>query len=157
MDTTARFAQPATGTACTEFGLAALPPELLAEPRDTYVRHLAYADPQGAYSVVYLIWWPGQYSPVHGHRTWCTYRVLRGTLAEEHFRWDADAQAALPCGRIARREGDVVAAPPGLGQIHRLGNDGSAGPAPAVSLHVYGVARDAIATGVNHVVRVRND
>ncbi|CCN17961.1 cysteine dioxygenase family protein [Bordetella bronchiseptica] len=130
--------------------LADLPPELRAGHPDHYSRHVAYADPHGSFTIAYLIWRPGQFSPVHGHKTWCTYRVLQGELTESHYRWDPELGLALRTGAVARRPGDIVTATPGLAQIHRLGN---AGDEVAISLHIYGVAQSDIATGVNHVVQ----
>ncbi|WP_459616974.1 cysteine dioxygenase family protein [Bordetella sp. 2513F-2] len=129
--------------------LAALPEDLRKGSPEGYQRHLAYADPHGSYSIMYLVWRPGQFSPVHGHKTWCTYRVLQGVLSETHYRWDPGQAQATPCGQAVRRPGDIVTATPGLRQIHRLGN---AGPEVAISLHIYGVAGADIATGVNHLV-----
>jgi predicted metal-dependent enzyme (double-stranded beta helix superfamily) len=118
--------------------------------RGGYSRHVAYADPYGHFTIVYLVWPPQQFSPVHGHRTWCAYRVLQGELTETLYRWDPAAQCAQPVREVARRPGDIVTAEAGLQQIHRLGN---AGPDLAVSLHIYGVDAQSIATGVNHLVR----
>jgi predicted metal-dependent enzyme (double-stranded beta helix superfamily) len=123
--------------------------DALAAPRGGYSRHVAYADPHGEFTIVYLVWPPGQFSPVHGHHTWCAYRVVKGELTETLYRWDERAQCARPLRDARRLPGDIVTAPRGLGQIHRLGNAGSD---VAVSLHVYGVDKQAIATGVNHVV-----
>ncbi|ANN68334.1 cysteine dioxygenase family protein [Bordetella bronchialis] len=141
----------ARGVAGADAGgaLDAVCPDALAAPRDGYSRHVAYADPQGHFTVVYLVWPSGQFSPVHGHRTWCAYQVVRGELTETLHDWDAAAQCARPRQRVRRLPGDIVTAAPGLGQIHQLGN---AGTDVAVSLHVYGVDEQAIATGVNHVV-----
>lgn len=129
--------------------LAGLPPALREGSPDGYARHVAYADPHGRFTIVYLVWRPGQHSPVHGHKTWCTYRVLQGELTESHYLWDAAARRARACGGAVRRPGDIVTAAPGLEQIHRLGN---AGTQTAISLHIYGVAEADIACGVNHVV-----
>jgi predicted metal-dependent enzyme (double-stranded beta helix superfamily) len=129
--------------------LDALPPGALEPRGDTYVRHVAYADPQGGFTIMYLVWQPGQFSPVHGHKTWCAYRVLQGCLTETRYRWDADAGQAWPADDVERRPGDIVTAAPGLGQIHRLGNGGTE---VAVSLHVYGVGEAQIAAGVNLVI-----
>lgn len=129
--------------------LRALPDALRAGHPDRYTRHIAYADPHGAFTIAYLIWRPGQFSPVHGHKTWCTYQVLQGELTETHYRWDPNAGAAVTCGEVRRRPGDIVTATPGLRQIHRLGN---AGPGIAVSLHLYGVDQADLCTGVNHLV-----
>ena len=116
---------------------------------DGYTRHLVYADPMARFSAMLLVWRPGQASPVHGHRTWCAYRVLQGTLHERHYRWDAVGRVARLTGSVEREAGDVFSVPAGLGHIHALGNRSSA---VAVSLHVYGVDADSIATGVNLLV-----
>ncbi|WP_144635910.1 cysteine dioxygenase family protein [Bordetella genomosp. 13] len=130
--------------------LAGLPPALRQGCPERYTRHVAYADPHGSFTIVYLIWRPGQFSPVHGHKTWCTYRVLQGELTETHYRWHPASRQAEACGQALRRAGDIVTAAPGLQQIHRLGN---AGDGIAISLHIYGVAEADIASGVNHLVQ----
>jgi len=128
-----------------------LPTALRAGRSESYTRHVIFSDPQGAFTLVYLIWRPGQHSPVHGHRTWCGYRVLQGDLTETHYRWDAATETAANCGGKVRRAGDHIAASPGLGHIHRLGNDSDQ---VCISLHMYGVPREHIATGVNLLVAV---
>jgi predicted metal-dependent enzyme (double-stranded beta helix superfamily) len=117
--------------------------------RGGYTRHVAYADPLGQFTIVYLIWPPGQFSPVHGHRTWCAYRVVKGELSETLYQWNRDRQCARALRDARRQPGDIVTAAPGLEHIHRLGN---ASGDVAVSMHVYGIDEQAIATGVNHVV-----
>lgn len=129
--------------------LACLPPGALLGSPDTYTRHLVYADPLERFSAMVLVWRPGQASPVHGHRTWCAYRVLRGTLAERHYRWHPETRRARLTNRVERTEGDTFSVPAGLQHIHALGNDSDT---IAVSLHIYGVERHSIATGVNLLV-----
>ncbi len=114
-----------------------------------YLRRLAYADPQGRFYMLFLVWRNNQFSPVHGHRTWCAYTVLAGELEEAHFQWDNTANTARQTGAVKRCNGDVVTAAPGLAQIHRLGNAKSK---TAISLHIYGVDQDSISTGVNLLV-----
>ncbi|GAA0838458.1 MAG: cysteine dioxygenase [Cupriavidus sp.] len=133
----------------TDTLLASLPPGALDGSPATYTRHLVHADPFERYSVMLLVWRPGQHSPVHGHRTWCAYRVLRGTLSERHYRWNPDNRTATQVGAVTRGEGDTFSVPAGLQHIHALGNDSDA---VAVSLHIYGVDQDRIATGVNLLV-----
>lgn len=126
--------------------LALLSEQQRAGSPDGYTRHLIHADPLARFSAMLLVWRPGQASPVHGHRTWCAYRVLQGTLCERHYRWDATERVARLTGGAVREAGDVFSVPAGLGHIHALGNDG---PAVAISLHLYGVDAQRIATGVN--------
>lgn len=117
-------------------------------PREScYVRHVLHADPTGRFTLLALVWRPGQASPIHAHRAWCAFGVQNGTLTESYF--DAPAGDETPAWRIDR---PLVAGDCGHGAagpaVHRLANRASVG---AVSLHVYGVARAAIETGVNRV------
>lgn len=139
----------AAGVAAADGMLAYLPEPLRAGRADSYTRHIAYADPQGRYTIVYLVWRPGQFSPVHGHRTWCTYRVLQGELTEQYFQYNADSGLAELCGSRSRLPGEIATATPGLQQIHRLGNNSGQ---TAISLHIYGVPQAEISTGVNLVL-----
>lgn len=129
--------------------LAMLPAEARLGSPHGYTRHLVHADPFGSFSAMLLVWRPGQHSPVHGHRTWCAYRVLQGSLRERHFGWNAATLRAAQTGAVLRQPGDTFSVPAGLRHIHGLGNDGDG---IAVSLHVYGVAARDIATGVNLLV-----
>lgn len=127
-----------------------LSPQQWAGDPERYVRHLLHADPLGRFSVMALIWHPGQRTPVHGHRTWCAYLVLQGELREARFAWQADRDCAALTDTVTRQAGQTLAAPAGLADIHSLGNDSDA---LAVSIHVYGVRGDQISTHVNHLVR----
>ncbi|WP_323122177.1 cysteine dioxygenase family protein [Burkholderia alba] len=122
---------------------------------NTYRRHLLAADPLGRYAVVSLVWQPGQWSPVHGHQTWCGYAVLEGTLSESVYDWHDAAGCATEARRHPRETGAVSYVRAGMTGIHRLGHGGAAADAPAVSLHVYGVPGERIATHVNEIVEVR--
>jgi predicted metal-dependent enzyme (double-stranded beta helix superfamily) len=129
--------------------LACLPPGALPGSPHAYTRHLVYADPLARFSAMLLVWRPGQSSPVHGHRTWCAYRVLQGTLSERHYQWDPSTRLATQTGSVERQAGATFSVPAGLQHIHALGN---ASDTVAVSLHVYGVDQDHISTGVNLLV-----
>lgn len=129
--------------------LTPVSPETALGSGDQYMRHLAYADPQGRFSIMVLVWRPGQFSPVHAHQTSCAYRVLQGKLSEQHFRWDSKSNNARLSGSMLRETGGSAVALQGLNQIHRLGN---AANEVAISLHMYGVARTEIETGINLVL-----
>ncbi|NPT45447.1 cysteine dioxygenase [Paraburkholderia sp. 1N] len=134
---------------------AAANPELLAPAQregstENYRRHLLAADPHGRYAIAALVWQPGQASPVHAHHTWCGYAVIEGTLSETVFEWNGAQHCASATRTQARNTGAVSFVRGGRGGIHRLGN---CSDAPAVSLHIYGVAGAQIATHVNDIVR----
>ncbi|ANB72293.1 cysteine dioxygenase [Paraburkholderia phytofirmans OLGA172] len=121
---------------------------------ENYRRHLLAADPQGRYAIASLVWLPRQASPVHAHHTWCGYAVLDGTLSETVFEWNGAQHCASATRTQARNAGAVSFARGGKGGgIHQLGNGSDA---PAVSLHIYGVAGAQMATHVNDIVRAAN-
>jgi len=129
--------------------LESLSAEATSGNPDNYARHIVYAAPNGAFTMMFLVWRPGQFSPVHAHHVWCAYKVLQGTLSEQHFHYDAAADAAVLSGGAERAEGSVVVALPGLEQIHRLGN---AGTEVAISLHIYGLGEQEVPSGINHIL-----
>ncbi|MAJ28453.1 MAG: hypothetical protein CMJ92_03520, partial [Planctomycetes bacterium] len=43
-----------------------------------YTRHLLHADPEDRFSLLALVWKPGQGTPIHDHPSWGVIGVLRG-------------------------------------------------------------------------------
>jgi len=123
----------------------------LAGNAERYARHLLYAHPSGLFTVVALVWRPGQSTPVHGHYTWCAYLILQGNMSEEHYTWDRNSRCAVLYEQVARDQGDTVGSHAGLEDIHRLRN---ASEAVAVSIHVYGVDAQRVATHVNRLADI---
>jgi len=104
------------------------PEQRLGSP-DEYVGHTLHVEPDGAFSIVGLVWRPGQITRIHDHVTWCVFGVIQGVEHEELF--DADLNLI---DRSANHVGDVSGfAPPG--DIHRVHNIGDE---TAISIHVYG-------------------
>jgi predicted metal-dependent enzyme (double-stranded beta helix superfamily) len=100
----------------------------LGSPED-YIAHTLHAEPDGSFSIVALVWRPGQRTRIHDHVTWCAFAVIQGVEHEELF--DADLNLI---GHSANYVGDVSGfAPPG--DIHRVHNTGDE---TAISVHVYG-------------------
>jgi predicted metal-dependent enzyme (double-stranded beta helix superfamily) len=106
-----------------------LTPEQRLGQADRVAGHLLHTEPDGAFSVLGLVWRPGQTTRIHDHITWCVVGVLAGTEHEELFD-----EALNPVGTRDNPPGAVSGfAPPG--DIHRIRN---AGAETAISLHVYG-------------------
>ena len=96
---------------------------------DGYRSHTLHVEPDGSFSIVGLVWRPGQRTRIHDHITWCAFAVIQGVEHEELF--DADLGVI---GESDNHVGDVSGfAPPG--DIHRVHN--IAGET-AISIHVYG-------------------
>jgi len=116
-----------------------------------YARHVIYSDPLGRFTVLAIVWGASQFSPPHAHDTWCAYAVHDGALQETVYAIEPSCTKAKPVCTEVRNPGYSCFAGAGLDQIHRLGN---AGTTPAISIHVYGVERDRVATHVNRVMEI---
>ena len=116
------------------------PDVLTAEQRlgssDGYRSHTLHVEPDGSFSVIALVWRPGQITRIHDHLTWCVFGVIQGVEHEDLF--DADLNLV---GESDNHTGDVSGfAPPG--DIHRVHNISDE---TAISIHIYGT--DVTATG----------
>jgi predicted metal-dependent enzyme (double-stranded beta helix superfamily) len=109
-------------------------PEVLTDEQrlgspDGYRSHTLHVEPGGAFSIIGLVWRPGQITRIHDHTTWCVFGVVQGVEHEDLF----DAELNL-IGHGDNHVGDVSGfAPPG--DIHRVHNTGEE---TAISIHVYG-------------------
>jgi predicted metal-dependent enzyme (double-stranded beta helix superfamily) len=109
------------------------PDVLTAEQRlgspDDYRAHELHVERDGSFSIVALVWRPGQVTRIHDHVTWCVLGVIQGVEHEELF--DADLNLI---GESDNHVGHVSGfAPPG--DIHRVHNTADE---TAISIHVYG-------------------
>ncbi len=135
---------------------AAARPDLLSAEQRTpgagcYARHVLAGDPAGRFTLLAIVWGPGQFSPPHAHDTWCAYAVAENTLTETLYDFDVRRAKAIPASVTARDPGYACFAAAGLEQIHRLGN---AGAVPAISIHCYGVEGARVGTHVNRLMDI---
>lgn len=119
------------------------PDVLTAEQRagspDEYTSHTLHVEPDGSFSIIAVIWRPGQMTRIHDHVTWCVVGVIQGVEHEERF--DAELNRL---GVNDNRVGDVSGfAPPG--DIHRVHNTNDT---TAISVHIYGTDVDRIGSSV---------
>jgi predicted metal-dependent enzyme (double-stranded beta helix superfamily) len=109
-----------------------------------YRSHVLHTEPGGTFSIVALVWRPGQMTPIHDHVTWCVFGVIQGVEYEEVFTLDEANDCLVLAGKRANWAGDVSGfAPPG--DIHRVRNVGSR---VAISIHVYGTDVSRIGSSV---------
>jgi 3-mercaptopropionate dioxygenase len=106
---------------------------------DGYRSHTLYVEPDGSFSIIALVWRPGQQTRIHDHVTWCAFGVIQGIEHEDLY--DADLKLI---GRSDNHVGEVSGfAPPG--DIHRVHN---VGDTTAISVHVYGTDVTRIGSSV---------
>jgi 3-mercaptopropionate dioxygenase len=119
------------------------PDVLTAEQRlgdpDDYCSHTLYAEPDGSFSIIAVVWRPGQLTRIHDHVSWCVVGVIQGVEHEELF----DENLVL-IGSNDNKAGDVSGfAPPG--DIHRVHNTNDV---TAISVHIYGTDVTRIGSSV---------
>lgn len=124
-----------------------LPREQRRANHQRYARHLIYADPQQQFSILALVWAPGQASPIHAHLTWCSVAVYQGTLTETFYAMAPGRNAPVEARCEIRNAGSTSFDSAGHA-IHALAN---LSQADAISLHVYGVGSEQVATGINRM------
>jgi 3-mercaptopropionate dioxygenase len=128
----------------------ALLEERHCEPaEDRYRQHLVHVHPAGRYSIVALVWKPGQATPIHDHRCWCVVGVWRGLERETTYDLHGDAESAYLVERnsVVASPGDVGVLVPPEEDIHRVENCGST---LAISIHVYGADISVHGSSINH-------
>jgi predicted metal-dependent enzyme (double-stranded beta helix superfamily) len=111
---------------------------------ESYRSEVLHVEPDGSFSIVALVWLPGQVTPIHDHVTWCVFGVIEGIEWEELFELDEQQACLVEAGYRLNRTGEVSGfAPPG--DIHRVRN---AGDLTATSIHIYGTDVTRIGTSV---------
>jgi predicted metal-dependent enzyme (double-stranded beta helix superfamily) len=119
------------------------PEQRLGDPTG-YRSYPLHTEPDGSFSVVALVWRPGQVTPIHDHVTWCVFGVVQGVEHEELFELDEERGCLVEVGTSTNRAGGVNGfAPPG--DIHRVRN---VGDDTAISIHVYGTDVSRIGSSV---------
>jgi 3-mercaptopropionate dioxygenase len=111
-----------------------------------YACHLLHSEGDGSFSIVAMIWLPGQATTIHDHVTWCVSGVIQGTEHEQRYLLRGDGHLE-PAGAAMNVAGDVSGlAPPG--DIHRVRNSGAQ---TAISLHVYGTDVSRLGSSIRRV------
>jgi 3-mercaptopropionate dioxygenase len=112
-----------------------------------YRTHLLHTEPDGSFSVLGLVWRPGQATPIHDHVTWGACGVLQGSEYEELFALRDYGTVLAQVGANENQAGDVVNFTP-PGDIHRVRNHGDE---IAISLHIYGADISRLGSSVRRV------
>lgn len=111
-----------------------------------YQCHLLHAEPDGSFSILALVWRPGQATPIHDHVSWCVTGVIQGCEHEERFELGEDGWL-VQTDSADSYQGDVTGlAPPG--DIHLVRNTGID---TAISVHIYGTDVSRLGSSIRRV------
>jgi predicted metal-dependent enzyme (double-stranded beta helix superfamily) len=120
--------------------------------REHYRQHVLHAEPDGSFSVVALVWLPGQRTAIHDHVSWCVAGVHQGAESERRYRLVPEGSTArlVAAEEVVNPLGSVCGfAPPG--DIHEVRNS-CAGT--AISLHIYGADVLRLGSSVRRTYRL---
>jgi len=106
---------------------------------DSYARRLLYRHPEGAFSVVIMVWGVGQGTPIHDHAgLWCVECVYQGCIRVDSYDLQGTPDDSYvgfePAGSVVAGCGSAGALIPPF-DYHVIQNEGDT---PAVTVHVYG-------------------
>ncbi len=101
-----------------------------------------HVEPDGSFSVVALVWLPGQCTCIHDHVSWCVVGTYIG--AEEETRYDLGEGYLVAAGMSVNRAGTVTFVEP-PGDIHMVRNGSSD---KVISIHVYGADVSKLGTSI---------
>lgn len=122
---------------------------------ERYRQHILHAESDGSFSVVALVWLPGQETCIHDHVSWCVAGVHQGEESERRFRLAPGIGPArlVATEDVVNGQGDVCGfAPPG--DIHKVRNSCST---KAISVHVYGADVSRLGTSIRRVYKLPVD
>jgi len=114
-----------------------------------YCPHVVHVAPDGGWSLISLVWQPGQRTPIHDHVAWCVVGVYQGQEEETRYRLHVrgDQRFLVEADRHIAHPGDTVALVPPDEDIHTVANIGAG---VAISLHVYGADIGRLGSSINH-------
>src|SRR4051794_23007557 len=70
-----------------------LTPEQCEPDPHHYRQCILYVDPNGDFSMVALVWLPGQATPIHDHVSWCVVGVYEGQELETRYEWSGEGES----------------------------------------------------------------
>lgn len=116
---------------------------------ERYRQHVLHAEPDGSFSIVALVWLPGQQTEIHDHVSWCVTGVHEGREHERRYRLMTDGRTArlILTGDVENPAGAIAAITP-PGDIHRVRNSCTT---KAISLHIYGADIARLGTSVRRI------
>ena len=106
---------------------------------EKYRKHVLYACPEKRFTLLSLVWLPGQGTSIHGHSAWGAVGVYEGTPNVAVYDCedvDGERHAVTEVKDIRCKPGDLATVRPGLDDVHRIYNDSDE---TTITLHAYGL------------------
>jgi predicted metal-dependent enzyme (double-stranded beta helix superfamily) len=119
-----------------------LDPEHREPDPDHYRQHVLHVEPDGSFSVVALVWLPGQETCIHDHVSWCVVGTYVGEEEETTYRLVGDRLVQMRMNRTPQGVASYLVPP---GDIHKVCNSSDS---VSISIHVYGADIGLLGTSI---------
>lgn len=119
-----------------------LDPEHREPDPNHYRQHVLHVEPDGSFSVVALVWLPGQETCIHDHVSWCVVGTYVGEEEETTYRLAGDRLIQLRTNRTPQGVASYLVPP---GDIHKVCNSSDSA---SISIHVYGADIGLLGTSI---------
>lgn len=125
-----------------------LPPCFQEPDNDRYRQHLIHVSPCRRFSIVSLVWKPGQCTPIHDHVSWCVVGVYSGLESSTGYQLfeGANGRFLVPTHSHTLHPGATDILVPPDEDIHQVT---CAGDDLTVSIHIYGADIGKLGNSVN--------
>lgn len=119
-----------------------LPDELARAHPEHFSQYMLHRDPAGRFTVLGVVWGPGQSATPHNHTIWGLVGQLRGAEATRVYDDPEPGRPLRVRFEVVLRPGETTVVSPSLGDVHDVRNvfDGV-----SVSIHVYGGDLESLA------------
>jgi len=111
--------------------------ELRATSTEKYRKHILHADPAGRFTLLALVWLPGQETVIHAHTAWGAVGVYEGEPQVTCYDCEeCDGRHVVTETKDVRcAPGDTATVRRGICDVHRIGNPTDK---TMITLHAYG-------------------
>ena len=106
---------------------------------ERYRKHILHVDPAGRFTLMAIVWLPGQETDIHGHTAWGAVGVYEGepTVVCYDCREQDERHRVTVEKKVQCCPGDTATVRPGLDDVHSIHNESDA---TVITLHAYGLA-----------------
>ena len=110
-------------------------PDEFAQPGDAaFKQYMLYADSEKVFTVLGVVWAPGQYAGPHDHRIWGVVGQLRGEEFSQEYHEPELGQKTKVRETVVLKRGHTCSVAPHRGDIHDVENRTNG---ISISIHAY--------------------
>ena len=112
-----------------------LPDDFTVPHPEHFKQYMLHREPDGSFTVLGVVWGPGQSATPHDHTIWGIVGQLRGAERTRVYESAGQGNPLRTLSSVTLAPGDTTIVSPASGDIHDVEN---VGDGVAISIHLYG-------------------